>query len=66
MPDQEFTLTTKLKAVERELAMRRAVYPHQVKAGKMTEHEADRQISIFEAIKADYEEQLADHEPELF
>lgn len=53
MPD--FTATDKLKAVGRELAYRRHVYPRRVAEGKMTKQLADAQIAIFEAIEADYE-----------
>ena len=45
----------KLKAIKRELALRRNVYRKEVKQGKKTEQEAAREIAIMEAIAADYE-----------
>jgi uncharacterized membrane protein len=44
------TLAEQLAAVERELAIRRAYYPHRVKAGKMTQSAADEEISCMEAV----------------
>ena len=53
----------KLKAIEREIAMRRMVYPRRVSEKKMTQRQADYQLSVMEAIRDDYmqrakEEQL--------
>jgi hypothetical protein len=50
-----FTASQKLEAVDRELAYRRRVYARRIEQGQMTQSLADRQIAIFEAIKADYE-----------
>lgn len=50
-----FTMDDKKKAVERELAYRRRVYPRLIASGKMTDGFAATQIAIFEAILADYE-----------
>ena len=44
----------KVKALQRELALRRALYPKQVAAGTMKQIEADYQIEVLEAILADY------------
>lgn len=49
-----FTAEQKRKAVERELAFRRRVYPRFVEQEKMTQKLADEQIAIFEAIRMDY------------
>lgn len=49
-----FTAADKLRAVERELAYRRRVYPRMVMAGKMTDNAAAAQIAVMEAIEADY------------
>lgn len=54
-----FTAQDKLEAVERELAFRRRVYERRVADGKMTQQLADRQIAVFEAIAADYDEKAA-------
>lgn len=54
MSADEHTATVKLAAVERELKYRRHVYPRQIEAGKMTDGFAAAQISVFEAIAADY------------
>lgn len=50
----EFTAAQKRKAVERELAYRRRVYPRWIENGKMTQRLADEQVAIFEAIATDY------------
>lgn len=56
------SIKTMQKEIERELNMRRQVYPRQVDAGKMTHADADRKIRILEALK-DLLETLRD--PEL-
>ena len=48
----------KLDAVERELAMRRRVYPKFVEGAKMSAKFADEQILIFEEIAEDYRRQV--------
>jgi len=35
-----------VRELAREIAMRRALYPHQVKTGKLTQEESDRRINI--------------------
>jgi hypothetical protein len=49
-----YTAEQKRKAVERELGFRRRVYPNRIAAGFMTQKQADEQVAIFEAIRADY------------
>jgi hypothetical protein len=49
-----FTAEQKRRAVDRELAFRRRVYPRFIEQEKMTQKLADEQIAIFEAILADY------------
>jgi hypothetical protein len=44
----------KLKCLEREIGMRKSVYPRWVYAGKMTQDQADREIACMEAIADDY------------
>lgn len=46
----------KIEALERELNMRRRVYPRWVGGGKMTQEKADEEMLVFEAILADYKE----------
>jgi hypothetical protein len=48
----------KLKCVQRELLLRRNVYPARVITKKMMQVEADREIAIMEAIEADYRDRL--------
>jgi hypothetical protein len=50
------TITTldKLKCAQRELALRRSVYPRRVKSGLQTQAEVDRQIDLMAAIVHDY------------
>jgi len=53
-----FSSLEKLDAVERELALRRRVYPNRVGTHRMSQQFADRQIAIFEAIAADYRDRV--------
>ena len=50
------TAADKRREAERELAMRRRVYPRMVETGRMKKHEAARQIAVMEAIAEDYQE----------
>ena len=50
-PDQ-ITLGMQISAVEREIAMRRQVYPKLVGQGKMKQATADLQIAAMEAVLA--------------
>ncbi len=47
----------KITELERELNMRRNLYPKWVQQGKLQQHEAHRQIIILEAILDDYRRQ---------
>jgi hypothetical protein len=49
---------TKLACIEREIKMRRHVYPKRVREGIMPTHMAEREIAIMEAIASDYREKL--------
>ena len=44
----------KMMAAQRELDMRRRVYPRRVEEGKMTQDAASRQIALMQAIVDDY------------
>jgi hypothetical protein len=44
----------KLRCIEREINMRKAVYPKWVAAKRLSQEKADREISVMEAIKEDY------------
>lgn len=48
------TLAQKRACLERELRMRRRVYPRWVKAGRLTQAQAEHEIAVMEAILADY------------
>lgn len=48
-PDR-FTNRELIEEAQREAGMRRHVYARQVRAGKMTQAEADRRIDLMEAI----------------
>lgn len=52
------TLEDMCKEAERELALRRRVYPGWVAAGRLKQAQADRQIAIMEAIAANLWKQL--------
>ena len=49
-----FTAEEKLKAVEREIAMRKRAYVRWVASGKMTQAKADVEIAVMTAIAEDY------------
>ena len=49
-----FTPREKLEAVEREIGMRRKVYPRWVLLKKIRQDTADREIAVLEAIAEDY------------
>lgn len=51
----QFTTDDKIKALKREVAMRRAVYAGRVAQGRMKQADADREIAVMAAILADYE-----------
>lgn len=51
--DLSFTPEEKLTAIEREIAIRRRVYPNRVLTRRMTQKLADQQIAVMEAIAAD-------------
>ena len=53
-PTERIKFPEKLKELERELAMRRRVYPGLIERGKLTEDKADRQIKVLESVIADY------------
>jgi hypothetical protein len=56
------TLTEKLRCAERELKMRRSVYPRRVAQGKMDMPEMEHEIRCMEAIVDDYRSAV-DKEP---
>jgi hypothetical protein len=46
------SITAQIAEVEREIAMRRRVYPSQVMRGKMRQSEVDLRISLMEDVLA--------------
>lgn len=54
MGERTFTTADKRAAIQRELKMRRRVYPKWVRDGRMAAADADREIAVMEAILADY------------
>jgi hypothetical protein len=57
---------TKLLCLERELRMRRRVYPRWVELGKMKMRDAEHEIKTMEAIADDYRNKVERNEPGLF
>ena len=55
------TAHDKLRCAERELALRRRVYPRWVNDGKITHREARQELDLMQAIADDYRK-LADIE----
>lgn len=49
------TETDKLKCVERELRLRKKVYPRWVAEGRMTQQQAEHEIDCMQAIVTDYD-----------
>ena len=48
------TRDEKIKALKREIALRKSVFPKRVKMGLMDQEKADYEISIMSAILHDY------------
>lgn len=44
------TLAEQIRCVQREIAMRRSVYPRLIQSGKMKQGTADREIAAMEAV----------------
>ena len=55
----------KLREIDRELAMRRSVYPHWVLSRRMDAGAAERQIAIMEAIADDYRVKVEQASPKF-
>lgn len=53
----DFTATEKLACAERELRLRKQVYPRRIEAGRMSKRAADHEIAVLYAIIQDYREQ---------
>lgn len=58
----DITAGEKLAEIQRELGMRRRVYPRRIGAGLMTREKADLQIRILVAIEDDYVLALAEED----
>lgn len=54
--ERVFTAREKLDALEREIRIRRRVYPKWVLQNRMTQKKADEEIAVLEAIANDYRE----------
>lgn len=50
-----YSTQRKIACLDREIGMRKRVYPRFVITNKMTETSAKEEIAVLEAIKADYE-----------
>jgi hypothetical protein len=50
MVERKIPLSVQIKSVEREIAMRKAVYPTRVAARKMKQETADNEIAAMEAV----------------
>lgn len=47
----ESSYRDQIKCVEREIAMRRAVYPRQVARGKMSQEQADWELTVMQEVR---------------
>lgn len=59
-------LKEKIDEIQRELRVRRKVFPRLIKAGELTREEADRRDRIFESILDDYRVAVANGRQESF
>jgi hypothetical protein len=59
------TIDTQIKCVEREIAMRRRVYPKWVEAGRMSENKSIYEIATMEAVLETLKKAKAAEEPSL-
>jgi hypothetical protein len=57
------SIERQIACVEREIALRRRAYPRWVQAGRMTEHQADREVAEMEAVLATLRGLRAELEP---
>lgn len=48
--DKEYSIEDMIKCVERELALRKLMYPKWVMSGRMKQEEANREINTMQAI----------------
>ena len=55
--DNVISTEEKIAALEREIAMRRRVYPNRVAEKKMTQQKADYELRVMEQILADLRRQ---------
>lgn len=55
-----YSTERKIACLDREIGMRRRVYPRFVQVKKMTKEAADEEIAVLEAILVDYTEGAAD------
>lgn len=60
----KYTAKVKMHEAQREVAMRRRVYPRWVEAGRMNQANADRQIEVMQEIATDYEALAAKENPQ--
>lgn len=56
-PAMNFTTEAKLACIERELSLRKRVYPRQIMTHRLTEKKAAYELAVMEAIAKDYREQ---------
>lgn len=59
------SLPEQIKCVEREIAMRRRVYPRWVADKRMTQAKADHELAAMEAVLETLKAALAIEQPEL-
>lgn len=61
----EITTQEKYKEVERELKMRKNVFPRWVLQGRIKQEVADKRIQIMEEILKDYEQKLKGEDKQI-
>lgn len=54
-----------IKEVQREINMRKRVFPTWVLQGRITQQQSDKRIGIFEQILEDYKQKLEDENKQI-
>jgi hypothetical protein len=54
-----YSAERKVRCINREIGMRKRLYPRFVEQRKITQEFADEEIAVLESIKADYEQEQA-------
>lgn len=65
-PRKRYSTTELFRCAERELNLRKTVYPQMIKTGKMKRRDAEYELGAMEAIYDHFKELAAKEHPQLF